>query len=249
MEQLLFSKSGDAFTVSIDVNRIEIGGENYSFTFVQDITERKQNETVLAEYKNHLEELVLERTKELNIARQEAEGANTMKSEFLANMSHEIRTPMSSVLGLAQLALDAETDPKQLAYLEKIQISGEHLLGIIDDILDFSQMEAGKLKIEKMDFFVDEIANKLADMLTQKAVGKGLKLSFNFDPDIPMLCGDPLRLSQILLNYIDNAIRFTEQGEIIIRAIMLEKDCNNFLLRFEVQDTGIGISSENMPKL
>ena len=249
LEQLLFSRSGDAFTVSIDVNRIEIGGENYSFTFVQDITERKKNETILAKYKDQLEELILERTKELEIARQEAVAANAMKSEFLANMSHEIRTPMNSVLGLAQLVLDIEIDPKKIDYLEKIQISGEHLLGIIDDILDFSQMEAGKLNIEKTDFDLNEIKAKLSDMLTQRAAGKGLKLSFDFDPDIPMLCGDSLRLSQILLNYIDNAIRFTEKGEIIIRAIMPEEDINDLFLRCEVQDTGIGISPDNIGKL
>ncbi|WP_317202988.1 CHASE3 domain-containing protein [Janthinobacterium sp.] len=249
LEQLVFSRSGDEFTVSIDVNKIEIDGENYSFIFAQDITERKENETILSKYKNHLEELVLERTKELEIARQQAEAANTAKSEFFANMSHEIRTPISSVLGLAQLAINAETDPKQLDYLEKIQISGEHLLSIIDAILDFSQMEAGKLNIEKTDFDLNEIERKLADMLTQKAVGKGLKLSFDFDPGIPMLCADSLRISQILLNYIDNAIRFTEQGEIVIRAIIAENDKDDLLLRCEVQDTGIGISTENMAKL
>ncbi|MDD5180959.1 MAG: ATP-binding protein [Gallionellaceae bacterium] len=188
--------------------------------------------------------------KESKLAREQAETASRAAGEFLANMSHEIRTPMNSILGMTQLALDSAASPKQRNYLEKIQISGDHLLGIIDDILDFSRIAAEKLKIEASDLNIEVVKNKLAGILTQKAVEKGLKLGFDFDPAIPHhLCGDPLRLSQILLNYINNAIKFTERGEIIVRAKKVEEGKDYLLLRFEVQDTGIGVSAEDLARL
>ena len=180
-----------------------------------------------------------------------AEAASRATSEFLANMSHEIRTPMSSVLGMVQL-LEFETDisAKQRDYLEKIKISGEHLLGVINDILDFSQIEGGKLKIEAIDLNVEQVRQNIISLMGGAAALKGLKLNFTLDPAIPaQLCGDTLRLTQILLNYINNAIKFSERGEISIRAKMIGQGEDSLLLRFEVQDTGIGIAKEKLGKL
>lgn len=186
----------------------------------------------------------------LNQAVTHAEEASKAKSHFLAHMSHEMRTPMNSVLGMAQLALKREANPRQRDYLEKIHLSGEHLLGIIDDILNLSKIDAGKLSIETIDFELDKVTQNLVNLAAWQASEKGIKLTFDIDPGISRtLRGDPLRLSQILINYINNAVKFTEQGEIIIRARKIEESENDNLLRFEVQDTGIGIAKEEMAKL
>ena len=181
---------------------------------------------------------------------QALEAASRIKSEFLANMSHEIRTPMNSILGMAHLALNAETDPKNRDYLEKIHLSGLHLLGIIDEILDFSKIDAGKLKIEMVDFDLGLVLNNFNNMIAEKAAEKGLQLDFDIDPGIQhTLHGDPRRLSQVLINYASNAIKFTATGNIIIRAKKIEEDENSTLVRFEVQDTGIGICDEDKARL
>jgi two-component system, sensor histidine kinase and response regulator len=174
-----------------------------------------------------------------------AKAASRAKSEFLANMSHEIRTPMNSIIGMTQLAIKNEHNPRQLEYLKKIESSGEHLLGIIDDILDFSKIDAGKLNLEVVDFDLNKIKRDLFNIFAWQAYEKGIKLSFDFAADIPsVLRGDPLRLNQILLNYINNAIKFTDHGEIVVRARKIDEDDDNVFLRFEVQDTGIGISEK-----
>jgi len=181
---------------------------------------------------------------------QALEAVSRTKGEFLANMSHEIRTPMNSVLGMAQLALRAEANPKQRDYLKKIQISGEHLLGIIDDILDFSKIEAGKLNLESVYFEFGAVIENLASVLAAKAEEKHLGLFFDIDPSISRYFrGDPLRLSQVLINLINNAIKFTEHGEIAVRARTVTESENDILLHFEVQDTGIGISKAEIPLL
>jgi signal transduction histidine kinase/CheY-like chemotaxis protein/HPt (histidine-containing phosphotransfer) domain-containing protein len=179
------------------------------------------------------------------LLQKQSEEASRAKSNFLANMSHEIRTPMNTIIGMAQLAIRNEPAPKQRDYLNKILASGEHLLGVIDDILDFSKIDAGKTSLEAIDFDLHQIKRTLTNLFEWKAAEKGLRFSIEFDPDVPRkLCGDPLRINQILINLVSNAIKFTQQGGIVILAQRLKQNETGVLLRFEVRDSGIGITKE-----
>ncbi len=183
-------------------------------------------------------------------ARQVAEDATRMKSEFLANMSHEIRTPMNAILGMAQLALKTELDARQHSYVDKILRGGRHLLGIINDILDFSKVEAGKLTLEQTDFELDQVLANINDLTAQKAIEKNLELVFSVDEAVPrMLKGDPLRLGQILINYANNAVKFTERGEIAVLVRVQEETDDDVLLYCAVRDTGIGLDEEQCATL
>jgi two-component system sensor histidine kinase/response regulator len=178
-------------------------------------------------------------------AHQQAEEANRAKSSFLANMSHEIRTPMNAIMGMSYLVQKTELTERQRGYLSKIQSSSQHLLGIINDILDYSKIEAGKLGIEHIEFELDKVLDNLAGLVGDKAASKGLELVFDVDKQVPLqLVGDPLRLGQILVNYANNAVKFTERGEIDIRVRVQEESASHVMLHFAVRDTGIGISEE-----
>ncbi len=193
---------------------------------------------------------LLEMTEELRAAKTEADGANQAKSDFLANMSHEIRTPLNAIIGMAYLAAKAETDPRKLNYVRKIEQSGRHLLALINDILDFSKIEAGKLEIEQSSFPLATVLDNVIVLVQEKAWSKGLELVVDVDPDVPwVLVGDSLRLGQIIINYCNNAVKFTDRGDIVLRVRLLEDVGGTLLLRFDVRDTGIGMTREQMSSL
>ncbi|MEJ2611783.1 MAG: transporter substrate-binding domain-containing protein [Candidatus Thiodiazotropha sp.] len=181
----------------------------------------------------------------LTKAKAEAEQANRFKSYFLANMSHEIRTPMNAIVGFGHLALQSQLTPRQRHYVEKIQSSANVLLRVINDILDFSKIEAGKLKIEQIPFSLTEVLDNLASLNGMHAEEKGLEMLYQFDLKVPdQLIGDSLRLEQVLINLVSNAIKFTEQGEVTVVVSEESQKGDQVWLRFSVEDTGIGIPSE-----
>jgi len=187
----------------------------------------------------------------IKAAQAELEKANEAKSAFLANMSHEIRTPMNAVLGLSHLALKTDPTPRQRDYLLKIRSSGQHLLGIINEILDFSKIEAGKLTVETIEFDLDKVLENVSNLISEKASDKGLELVFDIEPSVvsARLRGDPLRLGQILINFCNNAVKFTEAGEVVVRAEVLEVLEDGQVVRFSVSDTGIGMTDAQMERL
>jgi signal transduction histidine kinase/CheY-like chemotaxis protein len=192
----------------------------------------------------------IQTAQQLQIARDRADSANKAKGDFLANMSHEIRTPMNAIMGLSDLCLRTDLTSKQKDYLNKIHASSEALLGIINDILDFSKVEAGKLEIESIPFEIDAVLENLATVANVKTQEKGLELLFMRHPDVPdVLMGDPLRLGQILVNLTNNAVKFTEKGEIAVTIGLRERKDDRITLEASVRDTGIGMTSEQLGKL
>jgi PAS domain S-box-containing protein len=211
-----------------------------------------QNAVMHREIQHHareLEQRVAARTAELEISKDLAESADRAKSAFLANMSHEIRTPMNAILGLAYLMKRTEASPDQAGRLAKIESAGQHLLSIINDILDLSKIEAGRVQLESTDFHLSAIFDNVRSLIGEQARTKGLRIEI--DPDsVPVwLRGDPTRLRQALLNFASNAVKFTEHGSIALRADLLEDNGDELRVRFAVQDTGIGIAAEILPKL
>ena len=243
-------KDGTVRDVEIFSGPVLVDGRQLLYSIVHDVTARKLAEAELAQYRHHLEEQVVARTAELSQARDDAEAANRAKSIFLANMSHELRTPMNGIMGMTDLVLRSTTDPRHRDWLIKSQSAANHLLDVINNILDISKIESDRLVLEEKDFSLAQVIAETSQMHEAQAKAKGLVLSWQIDPAVPdRLCGDALRLRQILLNFISNAIKFSERGQIDIRATVTGEDRLGILLKLEVTDQGIGISPEQQARL
>jgi PAS domain S-box-containing protein len=215
----------------------------------EDITERKRTEHELEQHRHHLQDLVKEQTEDLRTAKEAAETANVAKSAFLANMSHEIRTPLNAITGMAHILRRSGLTPQQTDKLDKIENAGTHLLNIINDVLDLSKIEAGKFALEDVPVHVEAMLGNIASMLGQKAREKGLRFQVETVSLPHNLHGDPTRLQQALLNYASNALKFTEAGHITLRVEEEAQTDETATLRFEVEDSGLGITPEALTRL
>lgn len=234
MEKRYLNNSGAELWVDLSLTAIhdEFGNVVNFVGLVVDITQRKLAED------------------EILMAKQLAESAARSKSEFLANMSHEIRTPLNGILGMTELALQTNLNPKQHDYLFKIKKAGRSLLGIINDILDFSKIDAGRLDLDSTEFSLDSVMDMLVDLLSEKTSGKSVELIVSVDRKVPdRLIGDPLRLGQVLINLASNAVKFTERGEVLVLATLGELREKHVIIDFSVRDSGIGIKEDIIPTL
>lgn len=232
MELKMVNKDGKIYTMSATYIPMHFGDEEGILGWLSDIT--AQNAA----------------TQEIQKAKIIAEDATKAKSNFLANMSHEIRTPMNAIIGMSNLALQTDLTPKQRNYISKVDSSAKNLLAIINDILDFSKIEAGKITFERIDFYLEDVLDTLSDISVIKTQEKNLELLFDIGTDVPTaLIGDPFRLGQVLINLVNNAIKFTSKGEVIVGIHKIADEESGVRLRFDITDTGIGLTQEQQNNL
>ncbi|MDD2885085.1 MAG: PAS domain S-box protein [Dechloromonas sp.] len=250
LETQFRKKNGDLVWGLMSASIMQLEGMPCILSITRDVTDRKKTEMELANYRDHLELLVKARTAELASAKEAAETANIAKSAFLANMSHEIRTPLNGITGMVHILRRKGVTQEQEDKLGKIETAGEHLLEIINAVLDLSKIEAGKFTLERAALSVRELIGNVASIVGERAKTKGLALNFHVAESIPNgLLGDRTRLQQALLNYLTNAIKFTDTGLITVNVRLVEDFAEDVLLRFEVVDTGTGIEAETIPRL
>ena len=241
---------GRLIPLEVGLSPLRSGDDVLVQAVIIDISARKQAEAELEKYRNHLEELVTVRTKALAEAKNAAETANRAKSTFLANMSHEIRTPMNAIIGLTHLAGLAASSERQRKLLQQSSQSAQHLMQITNDVLDLAKIESGKFAIVHADFSLEQVIDSALAMIRQKADDKGLALAVSIAPPLhgPVV-GDALRIRQMLLNYLGNAIKFTETGTITCRAVPLAEAGGQITLRIEIEDSGKGIDAGRLAQL
>lgn len=249
-ELRMIKKDGTVFWVKLKVTTAQyVDGNLMSYIILSDISDRKKAEAILEINHQKVEKLVQLRTAELLHNKEIAEAANYAKSLFLAKMSHEIRTPIAAIIGLTYLLRQSSLDQYQNNKLSQIDTAANHLLSVINDILDISKIEAGKMTLENINFQLSEVLENVAIIINQLGISKSIIIKTHYD-DVPnTLLGDPIRLRQALLNYASNAIKFTDRGEINISATLLSDNNGDLLIRFEVKDTGRGIAADQLKLL
>ena len=244
-------KDGSTFPITLAIARTQRDGRNVFIGSIRDNTQQQHYMHELDRHRNHLEELVAVRTAELTEARQQADAANMAKSAFVAHMSHEIRTPMNAILGFTNLLQTKATSPEQKTTLAKIERAGQHMLAVVNEVLDFTKVDANRVVLEHIDFHLPTLLTDVLALVSAPAQAKGLNMELHHAGVPDWLCGDPTRLRQALLNLVANAVKFTEEGTVAIHVIATPADegSADLRVRFEVTDSGIGIASDRLAQL
>ncbi|NOS81645.1 MAG: response regulator, partial [Nitrospira sp.] len=253
VELTAMRKDGAEFPVEWSMTAISVDGGYVLSSFIRDITERKQAEEAQGKYRAQLELEAVMRTetlKALEEAKNLAEAASKVKSEFLAHISHEIRTPMNGILGMTELLRQTPLSTKQGHFVDTVYRSGAALLKLLNDVLDLSKVEAGKVELERIRFDLNKTVREVVDLFVDQAEGKGIELTCVLDESVPsVLQGDPVRLQQVLMNLVSNALKFTEHGSVTLTVTIEEGSASHATVRFEVQDTGIGVAPDAHAKI